>query len=54
MNVLLCFLAVERLDKQTSLYILFNVGDQFCSVMQEEKNAVALAETDGKPGERIL
>ncbi|XP_078359061.1 uncharacterized protein LOC144643626 isoform X2 [Oculina patagonica] len=39
---------VERLDKKTSLYILFNVGDQFCSVMQEEKNAVTLAETDGK------
>lgn len=39
---------VERLDKKTSLYILSNVGDQFCSVMQEEKKAFLFAGTDGK------
>ena len=48
------FVIVERLDKKTSLYILSNVGDQFCSVMQEEKKAFLFAGTDGKQGKPIL
>lgn len=48
------FVLVERLDKKTSLYILSNVGDQFCSVMQEEKKAFLFAGTDGKQGKSIL
>lgn len=47
---MICFLTVDRLDKKTSLYILYNIGDQFCSVMQEEKKAITCVETDGKQG----
>jgi len=36
------------MDKNTSLYVLFNVGDQFCSVMQEEKKAITQAGEKGK------
>ena len=50
MKVLICFPTVDRLDKKTSLYILHNIGDQFCSVMQEEKKAITCAEADGKQG----
>ena len=31
------------MDKNTSLYILLNIGDQFCSVMQQEKKAITQA-----------
>jgi len=48
------FVIVERLDKKTSLYILSNVGDQFCSVMQEEKKTFLFAGTDGKQGKLNL
>lgn len=50
MKVVLYFPLVESLDKQTSLYILSNVGDQFCCVMQEEKKAITFAGTVKKPG----
>lgn len=43
------FFTAERMDKNTSLYVLFNVGDQFCSVMQEEKKAITQA---GEKGEK--
>lgn len=33
----------EMMDKETSLYVLFNIGDQFCSVMEEEKKAIMQA-----------
>ena len=36
------------MDKKTSLYILFNVGDQFCNVMQEEKKAITQAGENGR------
>ena len=36
------------MDKNTSLYILFNIGDQFCSVMREEKKAITLAGENGE------
>lgn len=39
------------MDKGTSLYILFNIGDQFCSVMQEEKKAITQA---GENGEKTV
>lgn len=36
------------MDKNTSLYILFNIGDQFCSVMEEEKKAITQAGENGE------
>jgi len=33
----------DMMDKNTSLYILLNIGGQFCSVMQQEKKAITQA-----------
>lgn len=37
------FVWLDMMDKNTSLYILLNIGDQFCSVMLQEKKAITQA-----------
>lgn len=37
------FVWLDMMDKNTSLYILLNIGGQFCSVMQQEKKAITQA-----------
>jgi len=42
------------MDKNTSLYILSHIGDQFCSVMQEEKKAITQAGENGNKTSQSL
>ena len=41
------------MDKITSLYILSHIGDQFCSVMQEEKKAITQAGENGNKTSKV-
>ena len=36
------------LDKEKALYIINNIGDEFCSLVDQEKKALALAGANGK------
>ena len=42
------------MDKSTSLYVLSHIGDQFCSVMQEERKAITQAGENGNKTSQSL
>ena len=44
----------DMMDKSTSLYVLSHIGDQFCSVMQEERKAITQAGENGNKTSQSL